>query len=85
MAYIHVMHGPDIRLAPLSAKEADAICTELGKQAKGAAAPMPDLTGRIASQPAAIGESPPPFRGEGPSPAGPRSGSEPQIDIAEVQ
>lgn len=60
VAYVHLMCGAEAKVAPLGAREADAICMELGKQGKGAAgaAPVPNLSGRM-GQPLAMGESPP--------------------------
>ena len=32
MAYIHIMHGTAIQLAPMTEKDADTVCAELIKQ-----------------------------------------------------
>lgn len=61
VAYIHMMHGKDTQLAPMGAKDAEAICTELLKQAgRSGAAPLPSLAGRLASDaPQMMRENPP--------------------------
>ena len=56
-------HGRELRLAPLSATEADSICAELVKQAKSSgqgSAPIPSLEGRLEAAPQSLVESPPP-------------------------
>ena len=42
-----MMHGEEVRVAPLGIRDAEAIAAELGRQAgKSGGAPLPNLAGR---------------------------------------